>query len=357
MNLRIVLLGIAAVTMLSGCGQSATDARLTYERGQLRQECFGSDTNDCRSKTIDFNLSVINSRDYKSDVDKNASVMMFGSDSWAIYQTAADEVVDGLTKKLESLRPGFFARWFLGDHQPQNGPSVYEMSPSDITTIEKQILLKYIAKAKAAGMNPSPQLLAKLQAADPNQAFSDDPSVTKPNVAPVAPMQEPEEKPAPAPLAIPSTAAAPQSVARETTERASAEISPELDQVIKTLIDSTATDGGVEYVEGREVLDIDLNGDGQQDALVMFTIEGEGGAQRGYQTLAALYHEQGGWKFQGKTFLKGSAAGLSQAGPNLVNVTALTLGPDDADCCPSVEVPQQYKWVGNHFVETVQPAK
>lgn len=83
MKMRLVLIGLVVASVLSGCGQAVTDAKLTYERQKLREECIGENTNDCRSKTIDFNLSVVNSHDYKSDDDALATVTeMFGKDSF-----------------------------------------------------------------------------------------------------------------------------------------------------------------------------------------------------------------------------------------------------------------------------------
>lgn len=46
-----------------------------------------------------------------------------------------------------------------------------------------------------------------------------------------------------------------------------------------------ARDGGDEYKEGRQVKFADLNNDGIKDAVVLYTIEGQGGGNGYFQTL------------------------------------------------------------------------
>jgi hypothetical protein len=249
------------------------------------------------------------------------------------------------------MRPGFFARWVFGDSQPMGGHPVYEMNPEDLITIQKQILFKYIDKAKAVGMIPNPFFVAKLKAAEALQSKPHVPYVAIPETQPPAIEQNPEPQSIQTSAPVSQTASAPRS------NPSAPQISPELDRAIKEVAQATIKDGGDEYEEGRQLLNLDLNGDGQEDAIVLFTIEGEGGAQVGYQYLAAIYHEENGWKPQATIGVEGSATGLTQAGPDTFNLNALTLGPDDALCCPTLEVPQKYRWVGDHFVQIGKIAK
>ena len=112
-----------------------------------------------------------------------------------------------------------------------------------------------------------------------------------------------------------------------------------------------ARDGGAEYAEARVVQELDLNADGAQDALVLYSIEGQGGGNSAVQTLAVFHSEEGGYALRASTVVNGSATGVKLLAPQTIAVSSLTLGPDDPMCCPSVESLQKFSWNGQELVE------
>ena len=112
-----------------------------------------------------------------------------------------------------------------------------------------------------------------------------------------------------------------------------------------------ARDGGAEYAEARVVQEVDLDADGAQDALVLYSIEGQGGGNSAFQTLAIFHSEAGGYALRASTVVDGSATGVKLLAPQTIAVSSLTLGPDDPMCCPSVESLQKFSWNGQQLVE------
>ena len=49
---------IGLIVLLSGCGVYS-DVKLSMARDALRQECMGNFTNTCVSKTIDYNILLL----------------------------------------------------------------------------------------------------------------------------------------------------------------------------------------------------------------------------------------------------------------------------------------------------------
>lgn len=311
----VAMLGVA----LAGC-----DAVSQFQQAQalqeLRQECFGSFTNSCVSKTIDYNIGLVEAVPFAGPEDKKSILAMFGNAGWDLYEQAEREVKDDVVAALEAGRPGLFSRWILGDAQPFDGKGVMEFSRSELEPIRKRISQVYIAKVKAAGLTPNAQAMAQYSAA------------SQPPSTATAPIDKPAAQPAGASDELLKAA---------------------IDQMIA---DEIATDGGSEYDEGRQVLQVDLNGDGVEDAVVLYTIEGQGGGNGSFQTLAAMYREGNGWNAKGKTML-GGATDLQLLGPNLIGVTVLTHSDEDPRCCPSQESVVKYQWSGAAFAELPDAGK
>lgn len=114
---------------------------------------------------------------------------------------------------------------------------------------------------------------------------------------------------------------------------------------------ATAGDGGAEHREARVVRNLDLNGDGEQDALLLYSIEGQGGGNGSFQTLAVFHAQDGGYALQASTVVNGSATDVKLLAAQTIGVSSLTLGPDDAMCCPTVESLQKFSWDGQQLVE------
>lgn len=329
---RISIFGIAAVTMLAGCGQAGTDMKLSLARNELRQQCFGNDTYECRNKTIDFNIEVLESYDFKTSEAKKKLVEVFGDDAWDLYKEAVDETIEEGIELFDSNRPNIFARWFMGDSQAVSGKGRFmELTPQDLVSVDKMILKSFTEKAKKAGLKVDPRVAASYGVKTESSV------VVQPTNEPAPPTGPGSDEMGESMLPTPHFSNVPH---------------PTVEKAVEALVgDETVSDGGEEFTDGREILKVDLNGDGQEDAVVLFTIEGKGGAQNGYQTLAVFYQQQNGWQFKGKIVVNGSASGLKQINSEVVSISSLTQGPDDPDCCPSVETPQEYKWLGNRFLE------
>lgn len=318
-----------------GC-DAVTDFKLSMARQDLRQECFGNFTNSCVSKTIDFNINVLESVPLAGPEDKKGIIAMFGDEGWDLYEETEEEVKDRIIEILESKRPGWFSRWFLGDAQPFDGKGVIELYPSDLQEIQGEVTKRYIDKVKAAGLQPNAEAAAKYgNVANAPQ----DQDLAQSSITPVEPAPQPmvqaeaappSELPQQQPIGVPALTLA---------------------KAIENLIaNETSTGGGSEYQEGRQVVQVDLNEDGVEDAVVLFTIEGQGGGNGSFQTLAAIYKEPDGWTFKQKIVV-GGATELQVLGPNIFGLKVLTHGDDDPMCCPSIESVVSYRWTGTSFAE------
>ncbi|WP_248917459.1 LppP/LprE family lipoprotein [Pseudomonas entomophila] len=323
-------LALGGVLALAGC-DAMTDYKLSMARQALREECFGNFTNSCVSKTIDYNIQVLEAVPLAGPKDKEGLIAMFGDKGWALYQEAEEEVKDEVIEVLEKKRPGIFSRWVLGDAQPFDGKGVIEFAPSDLQEIKAQVERIYIAKVKAAGLQPDKAAAAKYGEAQ-SQAST-----------PVAPE----------PAASPVVAAEPVNTPAVAGNRAFVT----LDAAMQALIaQETASDGGSEYPEARQQVQLDLNGDGVEDAVVLYTIEGQGGGNSAYQALAAYYHGSDGWQLQ-QTLVVGGATQLQRAGPETITVKVLSHADDDPRCCPSLETEVKYRWTGSTFAEQPAPSQ
>ncbi|EMQ0613462.1 hypothetical protein R0M22_006042, partial [Pseudomonas aeruginosa] len=159
MKLRLVL-AVGGVLGLVGC-DAVTDFKLGMAQRELREECFGSFTNTCVSKTIDFNIKVLESVPLSGPEDKKGIIAMFGDEGWDLWEESEEEVKDQVIEILESRRPGFFSRWFLGDAQPFDEKGVMELSPSDLKPFQDRAKAVFVSKLKAAGLKPNAEAAAK----------------------------------------------------------------------------------------------------------------------------------------------------------------------------------------------------
>ncbi|CTP83282.1 hypothetical protein A6R71_16665 [Xanthomonas translucens pv. arrhenatheri] len=114
------------------------------------------------------------------------------------------------------------------------------------------------------------------------------------------------------------------------------------------------SDGASEYKDARKSVEADLTGDGKPEVVLLYTLEGQGGSNGAGSYLAAFQREEGGQlHLIGTT----SVAGLGVAAQGLrvedgtAHVTLLVPGPDDPDCCPSVEEDAMYVLHGNKWLQ------
>jgi len=111
--------------------------------------------------------------------------------------------------------------------------------------------------------------------------------------------------------------------------------------MIENTIASIATNqNGEEYRDARMVVAGDLNGDGRNDAAVIFTIE-VASENRASQILAVFLRQPSGEL----DFLDGSYVGTTQSigiRNGTIQLQTLTHGEDDPMCCPSLERTEVY---------------
>ena len=293
---------VGLIVLLSGCGVY-DGVKTSMAREALRQECMGNFTNSCVSKTIDYNIMLLEQMKTGWLGKEDEFSKALGKDSGKLWTKLVEERTEQLVDKMESIRPGFFSRWFLGDAQPFDGKGMMEFSEQDLLGMSKAIMAEFIALAKKQG------LIAAVESAEASTLQS--PQASQPVVG-------------------------------------------QSDDALKVAINGliaveTEREGGDEYTENRQVVYVDLNGDDQPDAVVLFTIEGQGGGNASYQSLAGFYRSGAGWAYQGHTTIFGAATDVKPVGPQLVAVTSLTSGPDDPRCCPSVEAVERYTWNGRGF--------
>lgn len=302
---------VGLTVLLSGCGVYS-DVKISMARDALRQECMGNFTNSCVSKTIDYNIMLLEQVKAGWLAQDDALVESLGKEAGPLWTDLVEQRTEQLIDKLESVRPGFFSRWFLGDAQPFSGKGMMEFSEQDLKEMQGALMAEFVAKGKKQGL-----------------------SLTEKGAAKYAPTAD-----ATAPAIAAPTVAAP--------------VAGQVDHVLQMAIEEltstlTTQDGGAEYTEGRQVIYMDLNGDGQPDAVVLFTIEGQGGGNGSFQSLAGFYHSGAGWEYQGHSAVSGAATDITPGGVQRVSVTSLSSGPDDPRCCPSIETVESYSWNGRGF--------
>ncbi|RLU07417.1 hypothetical protein CS078_10390 [Pseudomonas prosekii] len=303
-----VLVAAAAVTLLAGCG-AYNEFKLNNAVQEYKQNCFGTYTNECESMLVDTNIITLEFMKTQMSRQKDEMVKSFGDEGYALYMDVSEQVLNRAIKQQEDMRPGWFARWFLGEGQPLSESRNLLLGYEDLQQIRQAIVGKFVAEAKAKGMTP------------------------KVAAAPAAPAPV-----APPPVAVQPPVAAPTSGALDTA-------------VTNAISAATREDGGEEYAQGRQILRADLNGDGQDDALVIYTIEGQGGGNGSFSTLGIFYSNNGAFDFKDSTVVSGAVTALRMLDGNTIGVGSLEVGPDDARCCPTLESEQKYRWDGNHLEE------
>lgn len=294
---------IGLIVLLSGCGVYS-DVKVAMARDALRQECMGTFTNTCVSKTIDYNILLLEQAKSAWLAQEGELVESLGKEAGSLWTGLVEQRTDQLVDKLESVRPGFFSRWFLGDAQPLSGKGMMEFSGQDLKEMQGALMAEFIAKGKKQGLTLT---------------------------------EKGAEKYAPSPA---------QPVAEPVAGQAEAALEAAINNLIASEI---AKEGGAEYTDSRQVIYMDLNEDSQPDAVVLFTVEGQGGGNGSYQSLAGFYRSGAGWMYQGHSVVSGAVTDIKAAPGQQVAVSTLTSGPDDPRCCPSVQGIDIYTWTGRGF--------
>ncbi|WP_426160354.1 hypothetical protein [Pseudomonas sp. TSRC2-2] len=322
---------VGVLVSLSGCG-AYTDFKASNAVQEYRQTCFGNYTNECESKLVDTNIVLLEIARSGIDRQKESIIKIGGKDGFELFSKIANEQIDDLIEQQENKRPGFFARWVLGEGQPFTNTHNLLLDISDMQELHAAVLKKVSAsiQAKKASVKPEEPMsetAAILLGKTP-------PAPTQVQAAPSAPTTPPVtqavEPVAQAKAVVPSDLAA------------------SADRMIANEI---AQDGGDEYKDARQVIFADLNNDGIQDAVLLYTIEGQGGGNGYFQSLAAFIGGSAGWDFRGKAVVGNGVQDIQVIDSQTLKLTVLSVGPDDADCCPSVQSTENYKWDGTTFLQ------
>lgn len=301
------LLGFTLAAGLTGCDFLSNPA------AEYKQTCWGDSSNNCASMLVDTNIELLerfreDTKDHEEDI-----VFLYGEDGYK----ATHFLIDKLIEDQEERRPGFFARWVFGEAQTFEPNSNLLMSASDFKEIQDAIKAKFGKTAQETARPSEPETDP---AADPVSEQARDPVAPPvPDVA-VDPVSTPEAQ-------LGNQASANDVISRRITE------DPDLD-------------GGSEYPDARQIISGDFSGEGIADAVVLYTIEGAGGSNSAFQKLALFQGAANGtFSFTTDTIVNGSATGLKviDEGRPLIGLVALTHGPDDADCCPSMESIRRYR--------------
>lgn len=316
---------------MSGCG-AYNDFQANNAVQEYRQACLGNYTNECESKLVDTNIVMLELARSNIEREKDSIVQVVGKDGFDRFLKTANELIDHLVDEQENKRPGFFARLFLGEGQPFRNTRNQLFNISDMQELRAAVLQKVSADIqtsnapakRAEPMSETEAILLGKVPHTPTQA-----TVASETLA-VEPASQPVEPAVQLKALVPS------------------ELAASADRMIASEI---AQDGGNEYKDGRQIIFADLNNDGVKDAVVLYTIEGQGGGNGYFQTLAAFIGNSAGWDFRGKAVVGNGVQDMQVADPQTVRLTVLSVGPDDADCCPTVQSTENYKWDGTTFLQ------
>jgi hypothetical protein len=317
-------MALGVLGTLSGCG-AYNDFKASSAYQDYRQNCTGTYTNECESKLVDTNIVMLELARSNLEREKDTLVKSVGKDGYERFAKAANEVIDDLIDRQEQKRPGIFARWVLGEAQPFKDTSNQLFLQSDMKELIAAVVTRVgqtnqVAQAHTQPAEPLTPTAAILLGKEAQQQTLQPLEPSAPTVALVQP-------------------ASPRS--------------PALDAAVDREIGSEiAKDGGDEYKDARQILLTDLNGDGTNDAVVLYTIEGQGGGNGYFQSLATFYSSPGGWVHRGKLVVGQGVQSVEVSGPQTLRVKVLTVGPDDANCCPSVESIQKFTWNGATFLQS-----
>jgi len=102
---------------------------------------------------------------------------------------------------------------------------------------------------------------------------------------------------------------------------------------------------GEEYPEARKVVEGDLNRDGTNDLVVLYTIEGQNGSNNYVQYLAAFLRKQGKLVAVARASVAGKfyrEAELESITNGRIILSTLSKGKNDPACCPTKKGSARY---------------
>lgn len=322
------VMAFGVLATLAGCG-AYNEFKAGNAYREYRESCTGTYTNECESKLVDTNIVMLKLARSNLEREKDTLIKTIGQDGYERFAKAANEVIDKLIDRQEKMRPGIFARWVLGEAQPFTNTGNQLFLESDMKELIAAVVKRAgqtnpVAKAPTKPVEPLTETAAFLLGKE-------------------VPQNTPQPVAASAPAPAPTVASVPVSGPQHSTLEAA---------IDRSIASEIAKDGGDEFKDARKILLTDLNGDGSNDAVVLYTIEGQGGGNGYGQTLATFYASSGGWESRGNFAVGKGVQSVEVTGPQTLSLKVLTVGPEDADCCPTIESTQQLTWNGSTFLES-----
>lgn len=310
MNLK--LLALAAPLALVGC-DFVNDQKLNMAHQEYMQECFGNLSNSCNDKAVDYNLMALEALQDEM-IEVGSKRLNLKGDSVDRFEKHVEKSIEKVAEHFEKIRPGFFSRVFLGGFQPFDGKSIQIISGSDISDLGTEIVAEYARK-----LVESKQEYEKM--------WANMPPLVSGVPAPVEPIKK---EPIQAESASQDVAVNGLKVAADAA-----------------IGEHTLQDTASEYGEARSYLQVDIDGNGSTDAVVMYTLEPTDGGNYSNQYLVPFIHNGDRWEAKARLDIINSATDLADEGNGVLSYVELARGPDDPDCCPSQKTTRLYKWNGS----------
>lgn len=127
-------------------------------------------------------------------------------------------------------------------------------------------------------------------------------------------------------------------------------------KIINTFISGQAKKNlADEYRDARKTVRGDINKDGKEDLVVLYTLEGFGGGNLYRQYLAVFLGDGKTFRYATHQSVGGKdnrTIELNSIKNGTINLDTLGYAPDDASCCPSVKGKTRYVFSGGKLKET-----
>jgi len=312
--MKLRLLAMAVPLAMAGCG-FVNDQKLNFAHQEYMQECFATFSNSCNDKAIDYNLMILEAiQDKITEVGPER--LNLKGESSEKFEKHVEKSIGKMVEHFESMRPGFFTRVFMGRLEPFDGKSIRIIEASDADELFGVILEEY-----AKRLLENKKKLQEIWEKTPNMVSEAPESVE--------------------PLKDESVQSASQDVEANGLKVA----------VDAAIIEHAQRDTASEYGEARRYLHVDIDDNGSTDAVVIYTLEPTNGGNYSNQYLVPFIHNGDTWVAKTRLDIMNSASDLADEGNGVLSFVELSHGPDDADCCPSMETKRLYKWNGSVMQE------